>query len=205
MDPLEKLLRPLTTDLNRNISETTPARELCQRLDGKTVAIRVRDTALAMYFEISDEVLMLKAVSESDPDVVLTGSLLTLARMAGPKDRSASEVAARDGALDITGDAYTAQTFQKLLGYAKPDFEEELSHVIGDTAAHSTSRLARGVAKWARGARATLGSNIREFLQEESRDVPSRYEVERFAGQVYSLRDDVARLEARIKRLAERT
>ena len=204
MDPLEKLLRPLTTVLNRNISETTPARELCQRLDGKTVAIRVRDTALAMYFEISDEVLSLKTASESDPDVILTGSLLTLARMAGPKDESVGEVAVRDGALDITGDAYTAQTFRKLLGYAKPDFEEELSHVVGDTAAHSTSMLAKNVVGWARDVRATLGSNIREFLQEESRDVPSRYEVERFAGQVYSLRDDVARLEARIKRLAER-
>ena len=101
MDPLEKLLRPLTTVLNRNISETTPARELCQRLDGKTVAIRVRDTALAMYFEISDEVLTLKTDFESDPDVILTGSLLTLARMAGPKDESAGEVAVRDGALDI--------------------------------------------------------------------------------------------------------
>jgi len=205
MDPLEKLLRPLTTVLNRNISETTPARELCQRLDGKTVAIRVRDTALAMYFDISDEVLSLKAVSESDPDVVLTGSLLTLARMAAPGDESASEVAVRDGALDITGDAYTAQTFQKLLGYARPDLEEELSHVIGDTAAHSTSMLAKNVVGWARDVRATLGSNIREYLQEESRDVPSRYEVERFASAVYSLRDDVARLEARINRLAEHT
>lgn len=203
MDPLEKMLRPLTTVLNRNISETTPARELCEQLDGKIVAIRVRDTALAMYFEISDEVLTLKTDSESDPDVILTGSLLTLARMAGPKDDSAGEVAVRDGALDITGDAYTAQTFKKLLGYAKPDFEEELSRVVGDTAAHSTSMLAKNIANWARDARTLLGANIREYLQEESGDVPSRYEVERFASAVDSLRDDVARLEARIKRLAE--
>jgi ubiquinone biosynthesis protein UbiJ len=34
--------------------------------------------------------------------------------------------------------------------------------------------------------------------------VPSRYEVERFTSAVDSLRDDVARLEARIERLAER-
>lgn len=204
MDPLENLLRPLTTVLNRNISETTPARELCQRLDGKTVAIQVRDTALAMYFEISDEVLTLKTDFESDPDVILTGSLLTLARMAGPMDDSAGEVAVRDGALDITGDAYTAQTFQKLLGYAKPDIEEELSHVVGDAAAHRAGMLVKGFAHWAKDARSTLGANIREYLQEESGDVPSRYEVERFASAVDLLRDDVARLEARIKRLAER-
>lgn len=201
MDPLETLLRPVTSILNRNIQETTPARDLCRQLDGKVVAIRVRDTALAVYFAINDEVITMTTESDSDPDVVLTGSLLTLARMAGSADQSASTPAVRDGALDLRGDAYTAQAFQDLLGYAKPDIEEELSHIVGDAAAHHAGVIAKGVSNWARDARRTLGSNIREYLQEESRDVPSRYEVERFTQQVDSLRDDVARLEARLERL----
>ena len=203
MDPLETLLRPVTNILNRNIQETTPARELCQRLDGKVVAVRVRDTALAMYFKISDEVVVLTTDFESDPDVILTGSLLTLARMAGTPGDTEKGAAVRDGSLDLTGDAYTAQAFQELLGYAKPDIEEELSTVIGDVAAHRAGEIARGVGNWAREARKTLGSNVREYLQEESRDVPSRYEVERFAQQVDSLRDDVARIEARLNRLTD--
>jgi ubiquinone biosynthesis protein UbiJ len=203
LDPLEKLLRPLTGIINRNISETTPARELARQLDGKIVAIRLRDTALAMYFEICNEVLALQTDSERDPNVVLTGSLLTLARMAGPAGAAADGAAIRDGALDITGDAYTAQRFQQLLHYAKPDIEEELSQVIGDTAAHRAGELARGVRTWVGDARNTIHMNIREYLQEESRDLPSRYEVERFARDVDSLRDDVARLEARINRLTE--
>jgi ubiquinone biosynthesis protein UbiJ len=201
MDPLETLLRPVTSILNRNIKETTPARDLCRQLDGKVVAVRVRDTALAVYFEINDEVITMATDSGSDPDVVLTGSLLTLARMAGSANESASTPAVRDGALDLSGDAYTAQAFQDLLGYAKPDIEEELSNIVGDAAAHRAGVIARGVSNWARDARRTLGSNIREYLQEESRDVPSRYEVERFTQQVDSLRDDVARLEARLDRL----
>jgi len=68
-------------------------------------------------------------------------------------------------------------------------------------AAHRAGELARGFRGWARDASTTIGSNIREYLQEESRDVPSRYEVERFASSVNALRDDVARLEARIDRL----
>ena len=46
-----------------------------------------------------------------------------------------------------------------------------------------------------------MGANIREYLQEESRDAPSRYEVDRFTANVNALRDDVDRLEARIDRL----
>ena len=201
MDALETLLRPVTNILNRNISETTPALHLCQQLEGKTIAVRVRNTALAMYFHIRETVVVLATDSESDADVILTGSLLTLARLAGAPGEAAQASAVRGGALDISGDAYTAQAFQELLRYARPDIEEELSAVIGDAAAHRAGQIARGVRNWAEGARRTMASNIREYLQEESGDVPSRYEVERFAQQVDSLRDDVARLEARVDRL----
>lgn len=197
MDPLETLLRPIANILNRNIRETTPARELSRKLDGKTVAIRVRDTALAMYFEIGDEIVVLRTDYDSDPDVVITGSLLTLAGMAG----GAGDGAVRHGSLDLTGDAYTAQSFQTLLRYAKPDLEEELSTIVGDVAAHRIGEVTRGIRNWATDARATIGVNIREYLQEESGDVPSRYETERFARNVNTLRDDVARLEARLNRL----
>ena len=105
------------------------------------------------------------------------------------------------GDVDLSGDAATAQRFQKLLDLAQPDIEEELSRVIGDVAAHRIAEIARGVGKWARDARATMGGNIREYLQEESREVPTRYEVERFTQQVGTLRDDVERIAARLKRL----
>ena len=203
MDPLEALLSPLARSLNRNIGESTPARELCRQLDGKVIAIRVRDTGLAMVFEINDEVLDLNTEIPEEPDVVLTGSLVTLARMAGPNGHDHSPAALRGG-LDITGDAFTAQAFQKLLKHARPDPEEELSRFVGDAAAHRAGEIARGVRNWAVDARATMGANIREYLQEESREVPSRYEFERFGSSVDALRDDVARLEARLNRLLNR-
>jgi len=74
---------------------------------------------------------------------------------------------------------------------------------VGDAAAHRLGEIARGVSNWTRNASSTMGSNIREYLQEEGRDVPSRYEVDRFAGNVNTLRDDVDRLEARINRLQD--
>ena len=196
MGPLETLLRPLAAILNRNIEQTTPARELSQQLDGTTVAVQVRDTALAMYFQIDDEVIVLAADSEQEPDVIISGSLLSLARLAGPS----GEDAVRDGSVELSGDVETAHAFQKLLGYARPDIEEELSRLVGDVASHRVGEMARGVSDWARGARRTMGSNVREYFQEESRELPSRYEVEKFSQQVDSLRDDVARLEARFKK-----
>jgi len=197
IDSLEVVLRPVTNLLNRNIRATTPARDLCQQLAGTTVAVRVRDTALAMYFTISDSAVDLSTEFEAEPELVISGSLLTLAQMAG----TSGEQAIRNGTLELTGDIETAQAFRALLGFAAPDIEEELSGLVGDVAAHRLGEVARGVRNWARDARSLMTSNIREYLQEESRDVPSRYEAERFASRVDALRDDVDRLEARLNRL----
>ena len=197
MNALEAALRPIASLLNRNISESTPARELCQKLSGTLVAIRVRNTALAAYFVVNDEALDLVTSSADEPDVVITGSIITLARMAG----QSGEAAIRDGSLDLTGDAETAGEFQQLLAFAKPDVEEELSGIVGDVTAHRLGEIARGVGRWGRDARSTMGANIREYLQEESRDAPSRYEVDTFTSNVSTLRDDVDRVEARLNRL----
>lgn len=197
MNALQTVLRPLAHILNRNIQATTPARKLCAELAETVVAVRVRDTALAAYFIVLDETLDLVTETDREPDVVITGSLVTLARMAG----QSGEAAIRDGSLDLTGDAETAHQFQRLLAFARPDIEEELSSIVGDVAAHRLGEIARGIGRWGREARSTMGANIREYLQEESRDVPSRYEIEKFAASVGTLRDDVDRLEARLNRL----
>ena len=200
MNPLEAALRPVTNVLNRNIRETTPARELCDKLDDTVVAVRVKNTALAVWFIIQDGVLELATDHDGEPDVLISGSLLTLARMSGDTGLEAL----RDGSLELTGDAHKAERFQRLLAFAKPDVEEEFSSVVGDAAAHRLGEIARGLGEWGRNARSTMGANVREYLQEESRDVPSRYEMEGFAADVGTLRDDVDRLEARIRQLGDR-
>lgn len=197
MDALESFLRPLTSLVNRQIKAATPARELCAELDGKVIAIRIKNTALAMYFCVCPDEIALLGNYENEPDVAITGSVLALARLAGANGQEAI----RDGSLELAGNAEVATAFQKLLSYGKPDIEEELSGIIGDAAAHRLGETARSLGNWGRQAGATLVQNISEYLQEETRDVPSRYEVEIFTRAVDALRDDVARLEARLSRL----
>ncbi len=197
MDTLETIFRPLTALVNRQIKATTPARELCAELDGKVMAVRVKDTGLAMYFCACPDDIALFGDYAGEPDVAISGSILSLARLAG----ASGEDAIRDGSLELIGDAEIALSFQKLLGYGKPDIEEELSAVIGDVAAHRLGEIARSIASWGKDASATLRQNVTEYLQEERRDVPSRYEVDAFTQRVNELRDDVARVEARLNRL----
>lgn len=197
MDPLETLLRPLVILLNRQIQATTPAREICREIAGNVVAVRVADSSLAAYFHIGNDTINMTGRYEKEPDVVITGSLLSLARLATPSATGAI----RDGSVELHGDARVAQSFQQLLGFARPDIEEELSNLFGDTAAHSMGSFARRAREWGKGARETMQQNVSEYLQEESRAVPGRDEVNAFRHDVETLRDDVARFEARLNKL----
>ena len=194
MDPLETLFRPLVVLINRQIKVTTPAREVCADIAGSVVAVRVRNSALALYFTVHEESLSIGSRQDSEPDVVIEGTLLSLARLAGPD----ANQAIRDGAVSLSGDAHIAQSFQKLLRYGKPDLEEELSNLVGDSAAQNIGQFARQFRSWAADARQTMQQNVSEYLQEESGAVPSRMEVDDFREQIDMLRDDVARFEARL-------
>ena len=199
MDPLEALLRPAVSMINRQIGASTPARELADELDGRVFALRVRDTGLAIGLGVDDGAIRLTSVQDSEPDVAATGSLISLARLAGP----AGESLLRDGTVEIVGDPLIAGHFRKLLRYGRPDFEEELSSLVGDAAAHGVGEFVRGIGRWGREAGSTMQQNVGEYLQEESRAVPARHEVESFRQDVRTLRDDVARFEARLNHLEQ--
>jgi ubiquinone biosynthesis protein UbiJ len=75
--------------------------------------------------------------------------------------------------------------------------------VVGDAAAHGVGEFVRGIGRWGREAGSTMQQNVGEYLQEEIRAVPGRHEVEAFRQDVRTLRDDVARFEARLNQLEQ--
>lgn len=200
MDPLETLFRPALALVNETIAQSTPARDLCTELAGRVVAIRVRDSFLAVYCRVTPAGLEVTTRYSEEPDTVITGSLVALA---GLLTGDAAE-AIRSGRIEIDGDTETATRFRELLRHARPDVEERLSGVLGDAGAHRVGELARSVVLWGSQVADTLTRNLSEYVTEERGDLPARGEVEAFYEDVDRLRDDVARLEARIRALADR-
>jgi ubiquinone biosynthesis protein UbiJ len=94
-----------------------------------------------------------------------------------------------------------AQRFRDLLAETRPDFEEELSRVVGDVAARRVANFARDLIDWGRRTSGSFAGTVAEYLQEEGRDLPTRTEVEEFLAGVDRLRDDSERLEARLASL----
>jgi ubiquinone biosynthesis accessory factor UbiJ len=193
-------LTPLESVLNRNIAGSAAARRLCKQLDGKVLALHVAGLPLSVFFRSEGERMSIETTNADAPAASLSGTPLALLRLAGPTP----EAAIRGGAIHIQGDAEVAQAFSELLKQAQPDLEEELSRVIGDVAAHQVGNAARAALGFGRRAVGTFTQNLAEYLQEEGRDLPTRTEADEFIAAVDKLRDDVARLEARLALLDHR-
>ena len=200
MIDLGPLFTPLTHLINRRIGEQTPARELAESLEGECMAVRVRDTGLAVYLRVDDGKLRLHTRYDDEPAVALTGSPLALAELAG-SDPTAT---IREGRVLMSGDAATGAKFQALLRFAKPDLEDELANVVGDVAARQAGNVARGLTGAAGKLGERLYANIGDYLTDGAQALPSRELFEQFRDDAERLRDGVARAEARLRLLRER-
>ena len=195
-----ELLKPLESLLNRNIAGSSRARGLLSRISGRSLELRLAATPLRLRFVAGTDSVSLDMGGEAPADASIEGTPFTFARLAMGNPMQSI----RAGGAQVTGDAEIAQGFQLLFEAAQPDFEEELSRLTGDVAAHHLANIARDAADFGRRARTTFMQNVAEYLTEESRDVPLRAEVEEFVAGVDGLREAADRLDARLAALERR-
>jgi ubiquinone biosynthesis protein UbiJ len=101
----------------------------------------------------------------------------------------------------INGSVEFADTLSFVLRNLSWDFEEDLSRVVGDIAAHRIANSLRALTAWQRQAAQNLAENTTEYLRDETGLLPSPQEILAFSGEVDRLRDDLARLEKRLQKL----
>jgi len=166
--------------------------------DGKVVAVEIRDTPLRAYLRPSETGIGVAAHFDGIPDTTLSGSPLGFARLA--LGHNASRVLF-SGSVEVEGDVELGQRFKQVLDSMEIDWEEHLSHLTGDVFAHQVGRLMRGATTWSRQALDSFSRDVSDYLHFEGEDVPTAVELESFLREVEILRDDVARLEARVKRM----
>jgi ubiquinone biosynthesis protein UbiJ len=170
-------------------------------LRGKVIALNITGLDLTLYFLPDENGVQVLSHYEGSVDTRLAGSPLGYARLA----LNRREDALFQGAVRIEGETGTGQAFQDMLADVDWDWEEQLSHLSGDIVAHRIGAFARGAGALLAESRATLAQDSGEYLQEESRLLPTRIEVEYFLAGVDGLREDVDRLQARVDRLLRKT
>jgi len=172
-------------------------------LDGKVFCLRVNNSGkgeagLKMFFFPSEGGFRVKHEYAGQADVEITGNPPAFMRMVLGENTPAL---VGGGQMQITGDLELGQRFQKILKKIDLDWEEHLSRLVGDAAAHRAGYVARKFRGWLAHVATTVRQDFSEILVEESRLTPAREEVERFMDEVDDVRAATDRFEKRLERL----
>ena len=169
----------------------------CKELQGHIIAIELTDLDKTLYCHPGSWGMRLSLQQPGkEVDAAIRGRLLGLVNLSLQDEKLSTSIQER---IEISGNPKVAQKFQKILTELDIDWEEQLSRFTGDVLAF---RIGQGIRKTRQNLQQAFGSlalSGREYLQEESRNMPTLAEFRRFQQGVTDTRHDVDRLEARIE------
>lgn len=182
--------------LNRLLRANSWALDALRPHAGKTVLVRCPPTTLKLT--VLDTGELSAASRDATPATVIEVSPGLLMRMAARDSTVWTEAR-------VTGDMELAGAIDHVRRNLRWDYEEDLSRVFGDIAAHRMGNAARAFDRWARQSSRNLAEAAAEYAVYEQPILASPAAVEAFNRDVDVLRDDVARLEKRISLLKQQT
>jgi ubiquinone biosynthesis protein UbiJ len=196
--------RALEAALNRALALDPETRAALAVLDGRSVDLGLEAPPLALRLTVDGDRLRVgpaDAGAEADLGVRATlGAVLAqLPRLLPGANRG--DDAPPVGRMRISGDADLARRLQRLAERFDPDWQQPFVAVFGDVIGVQVANAFAAGLRHARGAGRDFAETAAEYLTEESRDVVPRAELDAFHDAVDTLRDDAARLAARVTRL----
>ncbi len=187
---------PAVRFFNRVLSDYPAARHRLRAHDGKVIAAQVGSAAMRMRVTADGEMELVgnAGAAAPDADVSLTVPLSLLPRLANKDESALAQIV-------FTGDAELAATLSDIARNVEWDVEADLSRVVGDVAAHRMVESAQRAHAWQTDAGQRFTANVAEYLTEERQAFITTRELETLARQNETLRDDIARLDARVAKL----
>jgi ubiquinone biosynthesis protein UbiJ len=177
------------------LSQADWARQRLVEHAGKRVRVDLLLETVSLC--ISDDGYVEAAAHGDGVDLVIT--ITPVVAVKWLSDRQAAWREAR-----VDGDMELAAAISHVIANLRWDYEEDLSRVVGDIAAHRLARTARHISALPAHVMESAARNTAEFLSEESRLLATPLRFEEFANEVDELRDAVARLDKRLEKLAQR-
>jgi ubiquinone biosynthesis protein UbiJ len=178
--------------VNHVLRSAPLAMERLRKHAGRTVAVAVGPMQSAYTIQTTGEVT--RAVPAAAPDLDVRISPFLLPRLAAGEEAAYREI-------EMSGDMELAHEISSIARVLDWDFEEDLSRVVGDVAAHRIGEGVRAARRWTREAALRLAQGAAEYYTEEKPLIASRVKVEDFVAAVARLRDDADRLDKRIANL----
>lgn len=185
---------PSAAALNHLLMQNGWALKRLARFSGKTVRFDVAPLSFAYTILPDGSLLTAEPDSSADAHCVIAPSLLP--RLALHDEQANAEIRS-------TGDAALLTEIFFLSRNLRWDAAEDLSHFTGDIAAERIVQTVQGKQQQLGASVTNLAQAAAEYLTEENPQIAKPRQLHAFVQQVDTLRDDIARLEQRVRHLTQ--
>ena len=170
-------------------------------LKGKAIKIDITDWHIHFFVLPQSDGIELTKNFSGTPDTTIAGTLFGLFNTGCANGEN---TALFKNAINVSGDTDLGTAVRDIMAAIDIDWEEHLSTIVGDVVAHKAGVCVQETRKIGQHVRHTLRDNIKAFLQQESRHLPSREQVEQHIKDVDTLQNDVDRASARLEKILEK-
>ncbi len=195
-------LKALQIAINKaaRLDEHMPAK--LQALDNKILEMIISPLNVNFFILFKDGEIILLDNYDKEADTIIHSNPLGLIRLSLlPASKARSLF---NDKIRMTGNTELGQQVKKLFDEMDIDWEGHLAHFTGDVVAHQIGSFVRKGMAFKKRLDDSMRQNISEYLQEELRLFPTKYELEDFFVEVDELSLSVERLQAHINQLISR-
>lgn len=185
--------QPSVQVLNHLLAQNNWALPRLQKFAGKTARFNIAPFSFA--YTILEDGLLRSADTESSADATCNIAPSLLPRLTSQDETARNEIHSEGDAALLTEIFFLSQNLRW-------DAAEDLSKLTGDIAAERIVQTAKNTRQQLHDGAVNFAESLSEYWTEERPLITKPPQIAAFTQQVDTLRDDIARLEQRIKRLA---
>lgn len=180
--------------LNQHIAMDPRARAEMAKLHGRVIALEILGTGQTLYLVPGPELVQILGSYEAEPDCLLQGSPMTLARLRSPIPEDGAAI---PEGMKTQGDGELAERFCRILRQVEIDWETYLAQYTGSLIAGEIGKVIGFAGYWRDHIVTTLKQEMQGVIQDEASGLPHQHEIDRFGA-------DITLLTGRLERLQER-
>jgi ubiquinone biosynthesis protein UbiJ len=161
------------------------------------------DFSVSIRFE--DDTIKLSAIDTQtlgiQADATITGNAENLLSLLTKKS---NQRALADAAIDISGDATLVKDLHVTIESLDVDWQDYLAPILGDVLSNELGEIQSNARDWSKSTGTSMHRDVRDYLSEEARLVPSELEVDSFSNRLDQLRLSIDRVAAKTELLKRR-
>ncbi len=195
------LLTILETVINRALQADTDALAKIGALENQVIEVCCDDWRMHFYITPTSRGLHFHSNYSGQVNTTIRGTLNNFLHIfiSGGNTKALFHYP-----IDIEGNTHTIEVLRDAFKNLTIDFEEKLSHYLGDGVAHKLCFHLKNTKDVIKDSGKKMLSQTKEYLHYESKNGISKKQADQFYADIAKLRDDVDRAEARMNQLKTR-